>query len=411
MFESALITRAGVERQVDLGLLAETVFFYRSVQLTLNGASIVALATQIPLHDLISLLTRSELKLSYVHPNFGVISSGHIRVHEFGAFTFAGMEERRARNYKDEIAMRLEERLGSTSATRKLVNTLIDRVSLHKFRETPEGEKIIPDLARGDIADKNFTRLAALATLRNLVPDYNPPSDFRFELFNTGEGYAVDTNIDFSAVNKLYHRAVPPSHSSMSSKYLLAHIINARADSYFGAHYMAEIVTTPLLSDIIRLKHFDFLRRRELNVSQIDLFQETSLPDVPTIRETMNSGGRTVSDFLRLLDNAERFRAWLQNINPDADLVRSYYLAATKKTWAEKLPTKSVRFMIASGLGVLADLVMPTGFGSAAGLSVGAADSLYLDRLIKGWRPNQFIEGPYGEFVSGSSSFPPRKIA
>jgi hypothetical protein len=126
MFESALVTRAGVERQVDFGLLAETVFFYRSVQL--NGSSIIALATRIPSQDLISLLTRSELKLSYVHPNFGVMSSGHVRVHDFGAFTFAGREERRARNYKDEIVMRLEERLGNNSATRKLVNTLIDRV-------------------------------------------------------------------------------------------------------------------------------------------------------------------------------------------------------------------------------------------------------------------------------------------
>src|SRR6202011_2561752 len=102
---------------------------------------------------------------------------------------------------------------------------------------------------------------------------------------------------------------------SVSSEYILAHVIDARADSYFGAHYMAEIVTTPVLSDIIRLKHFDFLKRRGLNTSQIDLFQATVLPDVPTIRETINSGSRSVSDFLRLLDNAERFRPWLQNIN------------------------------------------------------------------------------------------------
>jgi hypothetical protein len=132
--------------------------------------------------------------------------------------------------------------------------------------------------------------LAALTVLRNLVPHYNPPLDFRFELFNTGEGYAVDTNIDFSAVNRLYHHTISPSHSSISSEYILAHIISARVDSYFAAHYMAEIVTTPVLSDIIRLKHFDFLKRRGLNVSQIELFQETALLDVPTIRETINSG-------------------------------------------------------------------------------------------------------------------------
>ena len=90
VFESALITRAGVERQVDLGLLAETIFFYRSVQLVLNGSSVSALAKLVPADDLISLLARSEIKLSYVRPNFGVVSTGALRGQDFGAFTFSG---------------------------------------------------------------------------------------------------------------------------------------------------------------------------------------------------------------------------------------------------------------------------------------------------------------------------------
>jgi hypothetical protein len=304
--------------------------------------------------------------------------------HEFGAFTFGGSKEWKARDYKDEIAIGLERQLGNSSSTRKLVNTLTDRVALHRFKDTPDKEKIIPDLAREDVADNNFVHLAARAILRNLVPGYSPPPNFRFGLFNTGQGYAVDTNIDFSELNKIYHRWVSPSHSSLSPAFLLTHIVDARLDSYFGAHYMAEIVTTPIFSDIKRLRHFDFLRRRENNVDQISLFHEAALPDVPTIREVINSGDRTIADYLRLLDNAERFRSWLQTTNPDAGLIRNYYLAATEKTWADKLPTKSIRFVFATGLGVLADLVLPTGLGTASGVTVGAADSLYLDRLLKG---------------------------
>jgi hypothetical protein len=89
VFENAIITRAGVDRQIDLGLFAETVFFYQSVHLVLNRASISALATKIPVDDLVVLLNRSELKLSYLHPGFGVVSSGLPRVHDFGAFKFA----------------------------------------------------------------------------------------------------------------------------------------------------------------------------------------------------------------------------------------------------------------------------------------------------------------------------------
>jgi hypothetical protein len=276
MFESALITRAGVERQVDLGLLAETIFFYRSVQLVLNASSVIALAKKIPSDDLIALLNRSELKLSYLHPTFGVVSAGTPSVHNFGAFTFRGREERKARNYKDEIAFRLEQQLGKSPATRKLIATLTDRVTLHRFKESRDKEKIIPNLVREDVADRHFIRLAVLAILNHLLPDYTPPPDFRFDIFDTGQGYVEDTNIDFSQLNEIYHRAVSPAHSSLTPAYLLAHVVDARVDSYLGAHYLAEIVTTPVFSDIIRLKHFDFLRRREININQIDLFQRSS---------------------------------------------------------------------------------------------------------------------------------------
>jgi hypothetical protein len=166
---------------------------------------------------------------------------------------------------------------------------------------------------------------------------------------------------------------------------------------------MAEIVTGPIFSDIIRLKHFDFISRRDTNSSELNLFQEIVLQDFPSIREAINSGERSISEFLSLLDKAERFRQWLRDANTDSGLIRSYYKAAVTKTWADKLPTKSVRFICAAGLGLLADALLPMGVGTATGLGIGAADSLYFDRMIKGWRPNQFIDGPYRAFVTANS--------
>jgi hypothetical protein len=48
---------------------------------------------------------------------------------------------------------------------------------------------------------------------------------------------------------------------------------------------------------------------------------------------------------------------------------------------------------------MLADMVAPTGLGTTAEMAIGAADALLLDRLIKGWRPNQFINDRYQPFV------------
>ena len=37
--------------------------------------------------------------------------------------------------------------------------------------------------------------------------------------------------------------------------------------------------------------------------------------------------------------------------------------------------------------------------GTAAGTALSLADSFLLDKLIKGWKPSQFIDGPLKDFV------------
>jgi len=403
LFESALIARAESTRQIDVGLIAETIFFYRSTHLLLNHSSLTALTHAIQIDDLLSLLDRTGTKLSYVQPSFVVVSAGTPRASQFAAVTFGGRPERRVANYKEEIAMMLERALGDSRPTRKLIKAINDRVVRHKFSGDRK-ENVITDLAQQDARDQRFIRNGVLTVLRHLVPEYDIPADFRFELMDTGQGYAVDTNLNYESINSIYHKDIPVSHSTINSDFLLAHLIAARADSYFAANYMAEIVTSPVYSDLIRLKHFDFLARRSASERELVQFQDTVLSDFPRLGEAINSGQRSIKEFLELLDSAEKFRDWLATVNPDQGLIRSYYRAATEHTWADKLPTKSVRFAISAGLGMLADGVLPTGLGTAAGLAVGAADSLYLDRLIKGWRPNQFIEGAYTKFVGSASN-------
>jgi hypothetical protein len=209
----------------------------------------------------------------------------------------------------------------------------------------------------------------------------------------------VDTNLDFEKLNSIYHQGVSPKHSSLTPNYILLHIVDSRSDSYFTADYLAEIVTKPVHSEIIRLKHYDFLRARDRSAASIEFFKEMALPNFPTIREAINSGERTVSELLKLLDQAQRFRSWLHAANPDNELLARYTRAATEATWADKLPTKTTRWVVATGLGVAVDVIAPTGLGTLGGLGFSAVDGLVLDKVIKGWRPNHFIEGPYKEFV------------
>ena len=132
------------------------------------------------------------------------------------------------------------------------------------------------------------------------------------------------------------------------------------------------------------------------------MFQEHHLEDARSVREAINSGERSFEEFLDLLDHADRFKEWLKGRNPDADLIREYYKAATSETWIDKLPTKSFRFVLATLGGLGADMLFPTGgIGTAIGVGIGASDSLLLDRILKGWRPNHFIEGELKTFTAG----------
>jgi hypothetical protein len=144
-------------------------------------------------------------------------------------------------------------------------------------------------------------------------------------------------------------------------------------------------------------------RARDRSVERLDHFKDMACPHFPSIGLAINSGERTIPEFLKLLDEAQKFRGWLHGANPDSEIVASYIKAATEKTWADKLPTKTTRWVLATAIGAASEVVLPTGIGAFTGAGAGALDALYLDRFIKGWRPNHFIEGPYKEFVEKGS--------
>jgi hypothetical protein len=356
---------------------------------------VVALANGIPSSELLSLLDRDAVKVSYIRKMLGVMKHAAEPVYTFCALKPSdNVGQQKPFDYREEIQASLERELGTSSKTKKLAKALADRVTLSDISEQ---ESAIVDGARADVRDASFVKQATRTTLRDLVPDYKIPDAFRFDIFDFGEPFAIVTDLDFEAINALYHKTVP--HRSLDPSFLLSRMLEARADTFFAAYYMAEPVTTPVYSDISKLKHFEFLQRRELNTHEIKQFQEVIVRDFSSIRETLNEGHRTFAEFLALLDKADKFKHWIRVTNPDVGLLGNYHRAVTENTWAERLPAKMLRFSVATGLGLIAEAIAPSGVGATLGIGVGLFDSLVLDRLAKGWRPNQFIQGPYRAFV------------
>ena len=125
-----------------------------------------------------------------------------------------------------------------------------------------------------------------------------------------------------------------------------------------------------------------------------------ALDGCPDVRTVINNGVRTFADLRDLIRKAKRFRHWLENQSPDAELAKNYVREITKESWVDKLPSKTVRFSVITGLGLAVDaLAGGGGVGTALGAGIGVADNFLLDRVLKGWRPNQFIEGDLKKFL------------
>jgi hypothetical protein len=271
MFEKVLIRRAD-DTEFDIGTLAETVFFYGKTQLLISMPAIRKL-TKIPRDDLLELSSRGCLNLSYVKPNFAVLSSGLIRVHKFVAFEHGPKQRKRISTFEEEISDEFVRSYGASPSTRKAANRFIDRVKLFHHPQFNNKANVVCELTKIDIGDPRFVRAAAAASLRQIAPSYQLPDNFHFEVLDTGDGFAVVSDLDFSAITKV---CLPPFNESFTASHLLGFIQDARADTFFASHYMAELVTTGLSSEIIRLKHYDWLHRGDESRREISLFTDVA---------------------------------------------------------------------------------------------------------------------------------------
>ncbi|HEY1781451.1 MAG TPA: hypothetical protein VGG79_13675 [Roseiarcus sp.] len=394
MFEKAVIPR-GADRDIDIGLIAETILFYGKTQLLLNRGVLDAL-TKIPYDDLLELSSRGSLNLSYVKPTFAVLSTGLVRAHSFVAFEHGPKERKRTSTFQEEISDAFLKAYADSRLTRKAITKFIDRVELFRHPGFSSKENLVCELTGGDVIDPYFVKEAAAAILRSVAPAYRSPVNFRFEVIDTGNGYVVSSDLDFQAISKL---CLPPFTNDFTSAHVLGFIQDARADTFFAAHYMAELVTTSVSSEIIRLKHYDWLRRGDASRKEINLFTEIICNKLPSIREAIMSGNRSIVDYIKLLDRAEKFKKWIQVTNPDQGLINAYIREATSGSWADKISTKAIRIAVLQAIGLGIEAIMPIGMATTASAAVSAGDTFLLDRIAKGWRPAHFINGPYKKFV------------
>jgi hypothetical protein len=398
MFESILYRNIpGPRPLIDVGALAEGLLFYGRVAVVGNTATLKDLLRQIPPFVLLSLLRSGRLEIYYLSDQTGVSTtqmSDGTSAHSLLRFSSPD------HTIEKTAPQVFKEAAGSSSqasfAARQFARTLrpLDHSGFDQHS------------VLNALTDVTSTEASVNAMLGVVAPGYMPDLPLRFRIEQQRQGtFHVDTNIDFTEVNSHYHRFVPPEHSSITQAYVIALIQEAYESTYFAAALNTEVAVSPIERAVQAEAVKAVVRRRSHNEAQIDRFVDLTLTNANAIREAVNSGAVSFSEVLRLLDKADKFRSWLHRQPADSELVRTYYKEVVSETWVERLPGKTVRWGLFTGLGVAADaLAAAGGLGTLAGIAVAAVDTFIADKLLKGWKPHQFVEHDLKPLIEVRSS-------
>ena len=207
------------------------------------------------------------------------------------------------------------------------------------------------------------------------------------------------TNIDFAEANSSFHRRVSAQHAVLTPAYLLAQITSAEPDIMIASRGSAEFAVDPFKSMIVSSRIREVVRKASQGRERLEPFQELIVEGSRSVREVVNSGDRTFRDVIRLVAEAQKFKGWLSQTDEEVALRDEYCKSVALIDWAENLAPKYLRFLVMTGLSAAAGILLTPAAGVAAGIGLSATDYFLLDRLMKGWKPNQFVEGALKHFV------------
>jgi hypothetical protein len=410
MFDFVVFRRTGtVEKLVDVGLLAETLLFYQKVHIILDQESLAEFIRIIGLDQLVSLLDRPNITASFQRNMTGVVNSNGIILYNYTLFRVTRPGDKPIEMDDRTYVRHLVERYaGKSKAVRRASKRLCSKLVFSPLPESGTGIDDILGSAASDLTDNSFVRSSIVKILSIIAPDLTLPMNWRFSVQFVGSQhagqpqFAIDTNLNFEAVNSVFHQRVPASFASLSPAYLLTHICSAREAQYISATHMSELIMDSSTSEVMRLRHLELMKKRDRQVLEMDLFQDMVLPGNRDIRGAINGGQRSFAEFITVLDKASKFKSFIASQNPDKALLDSFYSEVRKTDWISSLPIRATRFVFCTGLGLAVDSLLPTG-GIATLTSIGYSlfDATILETIMKGWRPNQFIDNQLAPFVSG----------
>lgn len=376
VFDKVIIRGSGSlsEPGVNLGTLCEAILMYGRVHFLMNRASLRNLLTLCGPEMTIELLEGGYVEARYVDWNVGIITNESGPNRGWYQPVLIHLEQG-ARSDIDGIWTEI---LGNGGRQRRLLRRFQRNL---EFVEPPEG---FEESVAAEFQDEAFLRAAARVVLRDVAPGFRLPPNFTL-IPEAADTTRIEITTDLRL--ELHGLTIPA---------LLSHMAEAHLDRHLSADLGVDTLTCSTYSTLINMRTGRALST-VAGTENVDRFTSLALSEGRAIGQAINSGERSLAEYLPILDASRQFRTWVRGLPPDADLAREYFEAATRNTWVSGLPARTLRWSTLTAAGVAAAKSPPLAIG-LFGLS--AFEALALDRIATGWRPTQFIEGKVRPFLA-----------
>lgn len=372
--------------QFDLGLVAESLLFYRETYLIVAGNNLSGLVRQLGPDLLFQLIDEHQLQLRFIDHNLAAITRN--KGTPFARYD-VGLIHAEKHSLESAAQNAFVEVTGKSGRGRRLAARFCRSAEPIQYAESITN-RITEDMKRGIFLEEFIKRrLVSLGAFRNVKEI--PAFKYNFQL-DPGQGFVLETDLELGKLDYKFSEVSDPAS-------ILAHYGTTVANMSLWAQISSEVAVYPRQADVISARLEPMLKEYSKQQTEVAAYQEFVLDDSRAIREAINSGARSFDEFVTVLERARRFKEWLSDLSEDTGLIKQYHKDVTSGSWIDKLPSKSARWALFTGAGIGIDTAGAGGVGTTVGVALSALDTFFLEQLLRGWKPHQFIEGILRGFI------------
>ena len=398
---------------LNIGVLCESLLFYQNVNILAGRDDLIRLFKRCSIKGIERLVKEGRLTVYIGEEHLGPAILPIDQKNNINGYILDTYSSKSA-TYDKVLFQAFDQITKSVPTSLRLVKEFAPLVKPFTYSQS------ISSSVENDLTDTNFLRNSLYEYINHQAPGLIPsPFDIEISVIKEDAELATkffgeprdlfrfESNLPIYEIqNEQIARTRIKTRSDVYSGYLLS-LLESIGDVNTAMQLSSEILTRELYSSIIKHKFKELYDKVTNSQFDINEFNDEVLKDYHSVGEAVRLHKLPFSQFLEILRISDRFKSWLKDSPDDPGLLAQYYKATAKDGKFDTFPLKHMKFVLSASIGwaigqytdpkiaeyLLGVSVSQTILSTAFGTTFSAIDTFYIDQLLKGWKPNQYVEG------------------